>query len=225
MNTCQHCQAVKDNLSRRTFLKRVLGATGAALVMSFVPADFLRRTAAAATNAGKTLVVIFQRGGNDGLNTIIPYQDPQYYVVRPSAANAAGNIGIPPPGSANGGIAIPNSAFAMHPAIQPLFDLYNNNTLAIITQAGFANTLSHFTDQDTIERGVFSMQDGWLNRYLTAVPAGGSAALRAASIGDLADSLRGATLVPALNNLSALSFARLGNSKAPLDSNLRALYA
>lgn len=226
MSTCQQCQAAKEDLSRRTFLKRALGATGAALVLSFFPVEFLRRTAAAATNAGKTLVVIFQRGGNDGLNTIVPYQDPQYYVVRPSAAGGAGNIGIPPPGNGNGsGIAIPNSVFAMHPAIQPLLDLYNNNTLAIITQAGFANTLSHFTDQDTIERGVFSMQDGWLNRYLTAVPAGGTAALRAASIGDMADALRGTTLVPAINNLSSLSFARLGNSKTPLDSNLRALYA
>ena len=87
MNTCQHCQAAKEDLSRRTFLKQALGATGAALALSFFPAEFLRRTAAAATNAGKTLVVVFQRGGNDGLNTIVPYIDPQYYVVRPSAAD------------------------------------------------------------------------------------------------------------------------------------------
>jgi uncharacterized protein (DUF1501 family) len=228
METCQHCRAEQEDLSRRTVLKRALGVAGAALALNFFPSEFLRRTAAAATNAGKTFVVVFQRGGNDGLNTIVPYTDPQYYVVRPSALNGAGNIGIPPPGGGDGaGINLPGTGFAMHPAIQPFLDLYNNNTLAIVTQAGFAgSTQSHFTDQDIIERGLFSETDGWLNRYLQAVGAVGSPTIRAAGMGsDLADSLRGAMLVPAINNLSALSFARLGSSKAPLELNLRALYA
>lgn len=228
MHTCPQCRAEQEDLSRRTFLKRALGVAGATLVLNFFPSEFLRRSASAATNAGKTLVVVFQRGGNDGLNTIVPYSDPQYYVVRPSALNGAGNIGIPRPGTGDGaGIDLPGTGFAMHPAIQPLLDLYNNNTLAIVTQAGFAgSTQSHFTDQDIIERGIFQATDGWLNRYLQAVGAVGAPTIRAAGMGsDLADSLRGATLVPAINDLSALSFARLGSSKAPLESNLRALYA
>jgi uncharacterized protein (DUF1501 family) len=228
MEACQHCRAEQEELSRRTFLRRALGVAGATLVLNFFPAEFLRRSALAATNAGKTLVVVFQRGGNDGLNTIVPYMDPQYYVVRPSALSGVGNIGIPRPGTGDGaGIDLPGTGFAMHPAIQPFFDLYNNNTLAIVTQAGFAgSTQSHFTDQDIIERGLFQATDGWLNRYLQAVGAVGSPTIRAAGMGsDLADSLRGATLVPAINDLSALSFARLGNSKAPLETNLRALYA
>jgi uncharacterized protein (DUF1501 family) len=228
MHTCLECRAEQEDLSRRTFLKRALGVAGATLVLNFFPAEFLRRSASAATNAGKTLVVVFQRGGNDGLNTVVPYSDPQYYVVRPSALSGAGNIGIPQPGTGDGsGIDLPGTGFAMHPAIQPFLDLYNNNTLAIVTQAGFAgSTQSHFTDQDTIERGLFQATDGWLNRYLQAVGAVGSPTIRAAGMGsDLADSLRGAILVPAINDLSALSFARLGSSKAPLESNLRALYA
>lgn len=228
METCRHCQAAQEDLSRRTFLKQALGVVGATLVLNFFPSEFLRRTAAAATNAGKTLVVVFQRGGNDGLNTIVPYSDPQYYVVRPSALSGVGNIGIPPPGTGDGaGINLPGTGFAMHPSVQPFLDLYNNNSLAIVTQAGFAgSTQSHFTDQDIIERGFFQATDGWLNRYLQTVGAAGAPAIRAAGMGsDLADSLRGATLVPAINDLSALSFARLGSSKAPLESNLRALYA
>jgi uncharacterized protein (DUF1501 family) len=197
-------------------------------MLNFFPAEFLRRSASAATNAGKTLVVVFQRGGNDGLNTIVPYTDPQYYAVRPSALSGAGNIGIPPPGSGDGaGIGLPGTGFAMHPAIQPFLDLYNNNALAIVTQAGFAgSTQSHFTDQDIIERGLFQATDGWLNRYLQAVGAVGAPTIRAAGMGsDLADSLRGFALVPAINDLSALSFTRLGSPKATLESNLRALYA
>jgi len=140
----------------------------------------------------------------------------------------SGHIGIPQPGTGDGsGVDLPGTGFAIHPAIQPFLDLYNNNPLAIVTQAGFAgSTQSHFTDQDTIERGLFQATDGWLNRYLQAVGGVGSPTIRAAGMGsDLADSLRGATLVPAINDLSALSFARLGSSKAPLESNLRALYA
>ena len=217
----------QEDLSRRTFLKRALGVAGATLVLNFFPAEFLRRTASAATNAGKTLVVVFQRGGNDGLNTIVPYTDPQYYVVRPSALNGAGNIGIPPPGGGDGaGINLPGTGFALHPAIQPFLDLYNNNSLAIVTQAGFAgSTQSHFTDQDIIERGLFQATDGWLNRYLQAVGAAGAPAIRAAGMGsDLADSLRGTVVVPAVNDLTAFSFARLNSAKVPMESNLRALY-
>ena len=228
METCSECLREEEDLSRRMFLKRALGVAGATLVLNFFPAELLRRSASAATNAGKTLVVVFQRGGNDGLNTIVPYTDPRYYVVRPSALIGAGNIGIPPPGGGDGaGINLPGTGFAMHPAIQPFLDLYNNNSLAIVTQAGFAgSTQSHFTDQDIIERGLFQATDGWLNRYLQTVGAVGAPAIRAVGMGsDLADSLRGATLVPAINNLSVLSFARLGSSKAPLESNLRALYA
>ena len=227
MHACPECRLEQEDLSRRTFLKRALGVAGATLVLNFFPAEFLRRTASAATNAGKTLVVVFQRGGNDGLNTIVPYTDPRYYVVRPSALNGAGNIGIPPPGGGDGaGLNLPGTGFALHPAMQPFLDLYNNNSLAIVTQAGFAgSTQSHFTDQDTIERGIFQATDGWLNRYLQAVGAAGAPAIRAAGMGsDLADSLRGTVVVPAVSDLTAFSFARLNSAKVPMESNLRALY-
>lgn len=228
METCQHCQATEADQSRRTFLKWALGVAGATLVLNFFPAPFIRRTASAASNAGKTLVVVFQRGGNDGLNTIVPYTDSQYYVARPSALIGPGNIGIPRPGTGDGaGIDLPGTGFAMHPAIQPFLDLYNNNALAIVTQAGFAgSTQSHFTDQDIIERGFFQATDGWLNRYLRSVGAAGAPTIRAAGMGsELADSLRGTALVPAIYDLSTVTFAKLGGAKAPLESNLRALYA
>jgi uncharacterized protein (DUF1501 family) len=191
------------------------------------PLDVLfRDTARAATNAGKTLVVVFQRGGNDGLNTIVPYSDPQYYVVRPRSTN--GGIGILPPGSGDGaGLDLPGTGFAMHPSILPFHQLFTTNRLAIVTAGGFAgNTLSHFTDQDIVEQGFFQLRDGWLNRYLATVPAGGTTTLRAAAIGDdVAKSLRGPVLVPSMTDLASVSFARLGSSRSALDSNFRAIYA
>src|SRR5688572_6985128 len=227
MESCPQCHAEQEAVSRRIFLKRALGVAGATLVLNFMPSELLRRAASAATNAGKTLVVVFQRGGNDGLNTIVPYTDPQYYVARPSVLIGAGNIGIPPPGTGDGaGINLPGTGFAMHPAIQPFLDLYNNRSLSIVTQAGFVeSTQSHFTDQDIIERGMFQATDGWLNRYLQAVGAAGASGIRAAGMGsDLAESLRGNVLVPAVNDLASFSFGRLNAAKAPLESNLRALY-
>lgn len=226
MKTCR-CHAIpSENLSRRTFLKRATGAVASGLALSLFPHTFFRFDQAfAATNAGKTLVVVFQRGGNDGVNTIVPYSDPQYYVMRPQPG--AGGIGILPPGSGDGaGLDLPGTGFAMHPSILPFMDLYTNGTLAILTTVGFANTLSHFTDQDIIEHGLFQLKDGWLNRYLQAIGSPVTPTLRAAGFGsDLADSLRGAVLVPALSSLSALSFTNLGRSRTRLESNLRALYA
>ncbi|HEY6085522.1 MAG TPA: DUF1501 domain-containing protein [Nitrospira sp.] len=224
--TCRCCGESQEILSRRLFLRRAAGSAAAAMFLSVFPgAMFLRQQALAATNAGKTLVVVFQRGGNDGLNTIVPYTDPEYYMMRPRATS--GGIGILPPGSGDGsGLDLPGTGFAMHPSIQPFLNLFTNGTLAIVTRAGYVgSTQSHFTDQDTIERGVFSMQDGWLNRYLQTVPAAGTSNIRAAGIGnDLASSLRGRVLVPTINNLRSLSFARLNSAKTTLEANLRTMY-
>lgn len=227
MKHCQGCSSTFEGVSRRTVLKRALGAAAAAVVANMFPLDALfQGTARAAANAGKTLVVVFQRGANDGLNTIIPYSDPQYYVMRPRSTS--GGIGILPPGSGDGsGLPLPGTGFAMHPSIQPFHGLYTSNRLAIVTAAGFAgSTQSHFTDQDTIEHGLPEQPYGWLNRYLAAVPAGGTATLRAAAIGDdVTKALRGPVLVPSLTDLASVSFARLGASKAMLEANARAIYA
>ena len=227
MKDCQVCSSMSRKVSRRTVLKRALGVAAAAVAANMFPLEVLfQSTARAAANAGKTLVVLFQRGANDGLNTIIPYSDPQYYVMRPRSTS--GGIGIPPPGSGDGsGLDLPGTGFAMHPSIQPFHGLYTSNRLAIVTAAGFAgSTQSHFTDQDTIEHGLPDQPYGWLNRYLASVQAGGTATLRAAAIGDdVTKALRGPVLVPSLTDLAAVSFARLGTSKAMLEANVRAIYA
>ena len=225
--TCDCCGESQAILSRRTFLRRAAGSAAAAMFVGLFPAAWGSRPAFAAANAGKTLVVIYQRGGNDGLNTIVPYTDPEYYAMRPRPTVVGNGIGIPPPGSGDGaGLDLQGSGFAMHPSLQPLHSVFTNNALAIVTRGGYVgSTQSHFTDQDTMERGVFSMQDGWLNRYIQAVPAAGAANIRAAGFGtDLADSLRGVALVPAINNLQQLSFSRLRADKSQLEANLRAMY-
>ena len=70
--------------SRRFFLK----SSGLALVSFGVAPRALVRTvyAAGSTRAKKTLVVIFQRGAVDGLNTVVPYSDEMYRRLRPTIA-------------------------------------------------------------------------------------------------------------------------------------------
>lgn len=222
-----------DQMTRRSFLQRLAFTTAGGLATTLFPMGIFRiSNALASTSQGKTLVVVFQRGGNDGLNTIIPYSDPEYYNMRPLPTpndpfNNRG-IGIAPPGSGVGaGLDLPGTGFAMHPSLQPLLDLYTNQELAIITSAGSqGSSRSHFTGQDTIEHGFFGLRDGWLNRYLQVMTPPQPVPIQAAGLGtQLATALSGPTVVPSFNDLSSLSFAGLGNSKGRLEQNLSEIYA
>ncbi|HWH78837.1 MAG TPA: hypothetical protein VNT76_15755, partial [Candidatus Binatus sp.] len=75
--------------SRRLFLK----STGLGFLALGLPPAFLVRAAGAQQRSrGKSLVVVFQRGGMDGLNVVIPFKDRAYYQLRPS-------IGVAEPAS------------------------------------------------------------------------------------------------------------------------------
>jgi uncharacterized protein (DUF1501 family) len=165
--------------TRRFFLK----TTGAlAAYTGIAPLDLVKgmeHVEEQAVAAGKTLVVIFLRGGMDGLNFIIPFRDSAYYELRSSIAIAQPDSG-------------PDSAldldgfFALHPraaALQPMFE----SNLAVALQAvGYdRNTRSHFEEQDTWETGVIGNtinSDGWLNRHL--LTSKGNGPIRAVSIGN-----------------------------------------
>jgi uncharacterized protein (DUF1501 family) len=149
-------------ITRRIFLKD--GAL-AVLGMSMVP-GFVYRTALAAQPrlAGKkTLVTIFQRGGVDGLNMVIPFGERSYYDFRPT-------IAVPAPSRESEGAIDLDGFFGLHPALRPLYEIYEREELAIIHAAGSPHsTRSHFEAQDYMESatpGVKTIGDGWLNRYL-----------------------------------------------------------
>ena len=161
---------VDCDCSRRSFLHGAgltLAGFGAA---SLLPGPFLRQAMAAAAGpfSNRRLIFIFLRGGNDGLNTIIPGGDPDYNAVnRPT-------LRIPNASSLDLG----NGFARLHPAMSALLPLHASGDLAIVHRVGYPNnTMSHFDDQRVWENGDPAQKqlfEGWLYRYVqeNAVAAG-----------------------------------------------------
>ncbi|MAF67395.1 MAG: hypothetical protein CMJ84_17275 [Planctomycetes bacterium] len=145
-------------MKRRSFLKATALTSGAVCLNV---AGF-RAAARAQFGPGSNpvLVVIFLRGGQDQLNTVIPYNDKNYYAIRPSCAIEKEKV-------------IPlDDQWAFHPAFAPMKEWYDKGKMAAIINAGSPHsTRSHFDAQDFMEfaaPGNRTVRDGWLNRYLTA---------------------------------------------------------
>ena len=150
--------------SRRLFLK----SSGLALVSFGLAPRALVRTVHAAVGSGrrKTLVVVFQRGACDGLNTVIPYDDDLYRRLRPTIA-----VPAPRGGGLDAALDL-DGRFGLHPALAPLLPLWKEGILAPVHAIGSPDaTRSHFDAQDFMESGTpgrKSTDDGWLNRHLLA---------------------------------------------------------
>ncbi len=145
-----------SSFTRRQFLR----SAGALAALGSVPGFLGRALAASPGGTGRTLVLVFLRGGADGLSIVPPVGDPSYRAARPTLALA-------PPGRDGGALRL-DDTFALHPALSPLLPLWSEGTLAIVHAAGLPGaTRSHFDAQDFCESGTpgtKSTADGWLNR-------------------------------------------------------------
>ena len=105
-------------MNRRFFLhKGALAVAGTAAMPSFL----VRSVLAQANGApGQRLVVIFQRGAADGLNVVVPYQEKNYYTMRPS-------IAIP-----QNQVLDLDGFFGLHPSLAAFKPLYDQGHLAIV---------------------------------------------------------------------------------------------
>ncbi|MEL6906558.1 MAG: DUF1501 domain-containing protein, partial [Planctomycetota bacterium] len=202
-----------SNLSRRALLRAVGagGLTFSTLRAAAFGADF------ASDRPRRTLVLVFLRGGMDGLNLLVPYGDPDYARLRPG-------IGIPAPGSRQGAAVDLDGFFGLHPAAAPLAPLFASGMAAGVHAVGTpANTRSHFLEQDRWETAVDENgleTPGWLGRYLAASPGRGP--IRALALGErLPRSLRGEVPALALPGLDQLVSS--GGDPGKLDRTARAL--
>jgi len=160
----------------------VLKSSGLALVsFGAVPAVLARALGAAkGARRKKTLVVVFQRGACDGLNTVIPYGEEPYRRLRPTIA-----IPAPRGGSREAALDL-DGFFGLHPALHPLLPLWKEGSLAAVQAVGSPDpTRSHFDAQDFMESGTpgrKSTEDGWLNRHLQDDPDPGATPFRGVSM-------------------------------------------
>ena len=142
-------------MKRRNFLKASAIASTSVMVPQFLKGV---SGATASSRGGKNLVVIQFSGGNDGLNTIIPYQNDLYYKNRPT-------LGI----KANEVLKV-SSELGFNPAMASLQSIYDEGLMTIINSVGYPNPdRSHFRSMDIWHTASDSneyLSSGWLGRYL-----------------------------------------------------------
>ncbi|MBM4151865.1 MAG: hypothetical protein FJ219_09505, partial [Ignavibacteria bacterium] len=162
-------------MKRRTLLKA--GAlAGAAASFHSIPLFAQNPIGALGLNAidnDGILIIIQMFGGNDGLNTIIPADDPEYVKIRPNIAVRKDN-----PDTTKRPVRILNSDMYFHPALvngvhkNGFLGLIDSGRLAVIQGTGYENpNLSHFRSTDIWLSGLNSsdpstrLNEGWLGRY------------------------------------------------------------
>ncbi len=189
-------------LSRRDFLK-LSGAAVAGAAFFGMP-HWAWAAAGLAANNSKILIVLFQRGAADGLNMVVPFQDPNYRSARPT-------IGLPGP-TQTGGVLDLDGTFGLHPALASLMPMWKAGNFAVVEAVGSPDeTRSHFEAQDNMETGtpgVKTTEDGWLNRAIesSSIKKAKSPLTAVAISARLPRILRGDFQVTAFPNLNAYRF-------------------
>ncbi|RMF59460.1 MAG: DUF1501 domain-containing protein [Bacteroidetes bacterium] len=165
--TLAHGAAHRDDharWTRRDFLLRMgLATVGVACTVGGRPAQAFGRMplldALRYRDNDRILVLIQLSGGNDGLNTVVPYRNDRYYQHRPT-------IAIP----ASQALPLDDEA-ALHPALQPLLPLWDDGRMAVVHNTGYENqTRSHFegtVNWATARDQGANESTGWLGRYLS----------------------------------------------------------
>ena len=137
-------------LDRRDLLKGLFGGTVATASLHALRRGLPRGVWAAGGGGGfvpgaKKVLFVFLRGGNDGVNAVIPGHDADYtQALRPT-------VWIPPAARLDLGLGGP----AFHPALAKLKEVYDLGQVAVLHRIGYAqSTLSHFASQQYWETGV-----------------------------------------------------------------------
>ncbi|WP_420349192.1 DUF1501 domain-containing protein [Pelagibius sp.] len=141
-------------IPRRSLLK---GA--AALPLSLALPSVPGAVAAKGRGLAKTLVLVELSGGNDGLNTVVPYADPAYYRSRPKLAIARDRV-----------LQL-DETLGLHPNLKPLMPHWQAGELAVVLGLGYPRpNRSHFRSIEiwnTASASEQTLQDGWLHRAIT----------------------------------------------------------
>src|SRR6266516_435802 len=190
-------------LTRRAMIKDGLLVVSAGMIM---PAIFSRGVSSARAQAldglrltqsanDRTLIVVQMAGGNDGLNTVVPFSDPLYQKLRPTL------------GLAHTKVLPLDTRLGLHPNLQPLKKLWDAGHLAIVEGVGYPNqSLSHFQAMDiwqTLDLNGNGSQ-GWLGKLVSGLVDQEGHPFKAIDIGvQTAQALQSiSTQVPTIANVS-----------------------
>lgn len=204
-------------MKRRSFLK-VLGAGAAATpLMARTPIGPMKRGGGSL----KKLVVIFLRGGNDAVNTIVPVDPTEFALYqghRPNIGFTQGQLL-----SING-----TSYFAANPALAPLVNIANTTgDVSFIHCVGYPNPdRSHFESESFYETAVpgNGLLDGWLNRYLQNTA--GPGLVRGIAVGwNQMQSVLGPIPIPISTNFGEISIEDDTGAGGSITQQLQNIYA
>jgi uncharacterized protein (DUF1501 family) len=217
---------MKTRLSRRDFMKLSTTAMGGWAVSSALPSWMPRMAFAPAgvEPPGDLLVAIFQRGGMDGLNAVIPHGDADYYHLRSQLA-----IAEPSASNDKTGIDL-DGFFGLHPALRPFKNLWDQKALAIVHAVGSPDpTHSHFDAMDYMERGTpgeKTIETGWIGRHLQTAAWQNSSPFRAIGMGGIMQaSLRGPIPVTTLQSIADFHLKGDISQLSEIRKRLESLYS
>jgi uncharacterized protein (DUF1501 family) len=153
--------------SRREFLRASGRGIGLLAFSRFAPAFLVNSSLAGAVPPERdrsVLVLVQLAGGNDGLNTLVPFMDDTYYRLRPT-------IGIP-----RADVLQVSDSLGLHPGCAGLHGLFHEGKLGIVQNVGYPNpNRSHFRSTEIWETASASNEfegTGWIGRYLDNACAG-----------------------------------------------------
>lgn len=161
-------------MKRRSFLQKSALASTSIMVPAFLKA--YQPEQLYNSRSGKILVIVQLSGGNDGLNTVVPFQNDIYYQQRPTLAIGKSEV-----------IQL-SDQLGLNPALSPLQSLFDEGLVSIVNNVGYPNPdRSHFRSMDiwhTASESDEYLSTGWLGRYLDSSCQGCQAAHHALEVDD-----------------------------------------
>jgi uncharacterized protein (DUF1501 family) len=202
--------------SRRQFIVQSVGGFAGFLAIDSIFARAARAAVlnGAAAGAGRSLLVVNLQGGNDGLNTLVPFGDPTYYRVRPTINVALNDV-----------VKL-DSEIGLNPKLAPLKQLFDQQRMAILQGVHYPNpNLSHFRSTEIWQTAAPDkyVDTGWAGRYLDAEGRGTAPNLFAGiAVGPVLPKMMVAekTDVPTIGDLRGFRFNGTKDEQAEADKIL-----
>ncbi len=147
------------NTSRRKFLQHSALASTSLFIPAFLK-GFDNGVAQLGNKTNRRLIIVQLSGGNDGLNTLVPYRNDIYYKNRPTLAIPANEV-----------IRL-NDDIGLNGVMNPLQHIFDDGNLCVLNSVGYPDPdRSHFRSMDIWQTGSGAnefLSSGWLGRYLDA---------------------------------------------------------